>query len=119
MTSKIINMAEKIRAAEDQLLESMFRIEAIDDDGFSARIVGRIRRGIWLRRLTLPIAMLIGGAIAINSLLRLGTIAVTVGKSIPGVSLAIPESMLGQLPIIVTVVCLMFIGVITFKLSEE
>ena len=66
MTSKIINMAEKLKDAEDRLLESMFASEPIADDDFSSRVVTRIRRRIWLRRLALPVAMLIGGAIAIK-----------------------------------------------------
>jgi hypothetical protein len=59
-------MAEKLKDAEDRLLESMFKAEPINDDGFSQRIVTRIRRRIWLRRLALPVAMLVGGAIAIR-----------------------------------------------------
>ena len=66
MTSKIINMAEKLRDAEDRMLESLFASEPIADDGFSQRVVGRIRRRIWIRRLALPIAIIIGGAIAIK-----------------------------------------------------
>ena len=66
MTSKIINMAEKLMDAEDRLLESMFKSEPIPDDGFSQRIVTRIRRRIWVQRLALPLAMLIGIAIAIK-----------------------------------------------------
>ncbi len=66
MTSKIINMAEKLRDAEDRMLESLFASEPIADDGFSQRVVGRIRRRIWIRRLALPIAMIVGGAIAIK-----------------------------------------------------
>lgn len=66
MTSKIINMAEKLRDAEDRMLESLFASEPIADDGFSQRVVGQIRRRIWVRRLALPIAMVIGGAVAIK-----------------------------------------------------
>ena len=66
MTSKIINMAEKLMDADDRLLESMFKSEPIADDGFSQRIVTRIRRRIWVQRLALPLAMLIGIAIAIK-----------------------------------------------------
>ncbi len=66
MTSKIINMAEKLKDAEDRLLESLFAAEPIADNGFSARIVKRIRRRLWLRRLALPVAMVIGGAIAVK-----------------------------------------------------
>ena len=66
MTSKIINMAEKLRDAEDRMLESLFASDPIPDDGFSQRVVGHIRRRIWVRRLALPVAILVGGAIAIK-----------------------------------------------------
>jgi hypothetical protein len=66
LTSKIINMAEKLKDAEDRLLESMFAAKSIEDDGFSKRVVTRIRRRIWIRRLALPVAMLVGSAIAIK-----------------------------------------------------
>ena len=59
-------MAEKLKDAEDRFLEAVFRAEPIADDGFSQRIVSRIRRRLWLRRLALPVAMLAGGAIAIK-----------------------------------------------------
>ncbi|NIL94813.1 MAG: hypothetical protein GTO71_10360 [Woeseiaceae bacterium] len=59
-------MAEKLRDAEDRWLESMFAAEPIADDGFSRRVVGRIRRRIWIRRLALPVAMLVGGVIALK-----------------------------------------------------
>ena len=59
-------MVEKLQDAEDRLLEAMFRSEPIPDDGFSGRVVTRIRRDIWVRRLALPVAMLIGGAFAVK-----------------------------------------------------
>jgi hypothetical protein len=62
LTSKIINMAERMKDENDRLLESMFASEPIADDGFSARIVTRVRRRIWLRRLALPVAI-VGGAL--------------------------------------------------------
>jgi hypothetical protein len=71
LTSKIINMVEKLKDAEDKLLESMFAAEPIADDGFSRRVVTRIRRRLWVRRLALPVAMLVGGAIAIKPLSEL------------------------------------------------
>lgn len=66
MTSKIINMAERLKDAEDRLLESIFRAEPIADDGFSRRVVRKIRRRIWVQRLALPVAILVGGAVAIK-----------------------------------------------------
>lgn len=57
-------MADKLKDAEDELLESLFAAEAIADDGFSSRIESRIRRRLWVRRLSLPIAATIGGVVA-------------------------------------------------------
>ncbi len=83
MTSKIINMAEKIKDAEDRFLESMFDSAPIADDGFSATIVRKIRRRLWLRRLALPVAALIGGTIAIKPLAGLVTAAVRLSSLLP------------------------------------
>jgi hypothetical protein len=66
LISKIINMAEKLKDAEDRLLESMFAAKPIEDDGFSKRVVTHIRRRLWIRRLALPVAMAVGGAIAVK-----------------------------------------------------
>ena len=71
MTSKIINMAERIKDEQDRLLETMFASSPIADDGFSALVVRRIRRKMLLRSLSLPLAVLIGGAIAFKPLIAL------------------------------------------------
>ena len=57
-------MAERVKDKEDAKLEALFRSEPIEDNGFSERVVSRVRRGIWIRRWTLPLAALIGGLIA-------------------------------------------------------
>jgi len=71
----MINMTDKLKDPEDHLLEVMFRSEPTADDGFSRRVVARIRRRIWLRRLALPTAILIGGSIAVKPGLQFGTAA--------------------------------------------
>jgi len=119
LTSKIINMAEKIKDAEDRLLESLFRAEPIADAGFSDRIVARIRRVIWVRRLALPVAMLIGSAIAVKPLLQLGSVFAAFGGKLPGVSIAVPTAMAAQLPVLLTIGSVMLIAVFLFQLSEE
>jgi len=75
LKSKIIIMADKIRDAEDAWLESLLSAEFIADDGFSDRVVGKIRRKLWLRRLTLPVAAAVGGTIAFKPALALLTLA--------------------------------------------
>ncbi len=112
-------MADKIRDAEDRLLDSMFRSEPIDDDGFSDRIITRIRRRIWLRRLALPIAMLAGAAIAIKPLLQVVAVLSALTDSVPRDSFALPETILAQLPILVAIGCLLIVGIVTFQVSED
>ncbi len=90
MTSKIINMAERIKDAEDRLLESMFESQPIADDGFSVRVVRKVRRRLWLRRLALPVAALIGGAISIKPLADLVTAVAGLTTSVPSL---VPEEL--------------------------
>ncbi len=68
MKSVIINMADRMKDLEDSKLESLFASAPIADDGFSICVENRIRRQMWVRRLALPIALLVGGAIAIKPL---------------------------------------------------
>lgn len=57
-------MAERLKDKEDARLEALFRTAPVEDNGFSERVVARVRRGIWIRRWTLPLAALIGALIA-------------------------------------------------------
>ena len=71
MESKIINMAERLKDEADSALESLFGSEPVRDDGFSSRVVARVRRQMWVRRLSLPIAFVIGIAISAKPLVQL------------------------------------------------
>jgi len=73
LKSVIINMVERMKEAEDLKLESLFASDAIADNGFSTGIEKRIRRQLWVRRLALPVALLIGGAVAVKPLASLLT----------------------------------------------
>ena len=68
MTSKIINMADRLKDSEDLKLEALFRSEPVLDDGFSAGVVSRVRRRMWVRRLSLPTAVVAGAIIAAKPL---------------------------------------------------
>ncbi|MEX2496030.1 MAG: hypothetical protein WD448_08080 [Woeseia sp.] len=57
-------MAERLKEKEDEGLEALFRSGTIEDNGFSNRVMARVRRGIWIRRWTLPTAVLLGGVVA-------------------------------------------------------
>ncbi len=60
-----------MKDAEDLMLEKLLGSEAIADDGFSDRVVAKVRRRLWIRRLTLPIAAAIGLGIAARPVLTL------------------------------------------------
>lgn len=89
-------MAEKLKDAEDRLLESLFAAEPIADDGFSQRVVGHIRRRIWVRRLALPVAMIVGGAIAIKPAYQLVTAAGKLLTVVPQEVVVAPAEWLPQ-----------------------
>lgn len=57
-------MAERVKDDTDRLLESMFRDDPVADAGFSARVVGRVKRRMRVRRLALVGAAAFGIAIA-------------------------------------------------------
>ena len=59
-------MADRTSDAQDRYLESVFRSEPIADDGFSDRLTAKIRRRIWVDRLALPLATLVGAAFAVK-----------------------------------------------------
>ena len=101
MTSKIINMVEKLKDAEDRFLESIFQSESIADDGFSQRVVTRIRRRIWLRRLALPVAVLVGGLIAVKPAWQLVSAASKLLSTVPEGVFETPASWIPQMQTVV------------------
>ena len=76
-------MVDKLKDKEDLKLESLFGSEPVRDDGFSVKVVARVRRRIWLRRLTMPTAFVIGAAIAFKPLSGLVVSLASLLKFIP------------------------------------
>ena len=64
-------MADRLKDDTDRMLESMFRSEPVPDDGFSSKVVTRVHRRMWIRRLTMPVAIAIGGIFAAKPLMQL------------------------------------------------
>ena len=64
-------MADRLKDDVDLKLEALFRYEPVQDDGFSARVLVRVRRQMWVRRLSLPIAIAIGTVFAVKPLVQL------------------------------------------------
>ena len=94
-------MVERRKDAEDRILEAMFRTEPIADDGFSRRVIRRIRRRLWIRRLALPSAVLIGGAIAIKPAWQLVVAASKVLAVVPEGLFELPVSWIPQIETVV------------------
>jgi hypothetical protein len=101
LTSKIINMAERIKDTEDRFLESMFASTPIADDGFSTTVVRKVRRGLWLQRLAVPVAALVGGAIAFKPLAGLITAVVSLSSLLPQEILSATSTLIPQAQTIV------------------
>ena len=100
MTSKIINMAERLKDDEDRLLESLFASAPIADDGFSTMIEKRVRRQLWLRRMVLPVAALVGAIISFKPLAGLVTMLAGLTTLIPQDVLKVPSDVVPQLPML-------------------
>ncbi len=66
--------------------ESMFESVPVADDGFSIGVVRKVSRRLWLRRLTLPVAAVIGAMFAIKPLAGLV-------KALAGLSVLIPQDL--------------------------
>jgi hypothetical protein len=64
-------MVDRLKDKEDEFLEALFRSEAIADNGFSVNVMKRLNRRLWIRRLALPTAFVVGAAIAIKPLSQL------------------------------------------------
>jgi len=64
-------MVSRLKDNEDRLLESLFGSEPVLDNGFSARVMTRLSRRLWVRRLALPSALIIGATIAVKPLSQL------------------------------------------------
>jgi hypothetical protein len=112
-------MADRIKDAEDQLLESMFAAEPIADDGFSVRVVKKIRRRLWLRRLALPVAGLVGGAIAIKPLTDLVTIVASLSTLLPQELLNVTVDFIPQMQIIVLGAMLLGVCLLGLRAMED
>ena len=112
-------MAEKIKDAEDRLLESLFDHEPVADDGFSVRVVRKVNRQLWLRRLTLPIAAVIGGAIAFKPLVGLVAALANLSSLIPEAAVSSAASSIPQLQTVVLGAILLAVGLVGMRMIED
>ncbi len=85
-------MVDRLKDNEDKLLESLFRSDPVPDNGFSLSVMSQIKRRLWIRRLTLPSAFVVGAAIALKPLSQL---AVTFSKLLTLIPAKIPANVGG------------------------
>lgn len=119
MNSKIINMADKTSDAVDRLLVAAFAAEPIADDGFSDRIVSKLRRRIWINRLALPVAVLVGAAFALKPALQLISALLPLLNMVPAELASAPMQFLPQIQLIVMGGMAFAAGVTLVKMLEE
>jgi hypothetical protein len=77
-------MADYSRDDDDRVLEALFAAATVADDGFSERIVRRIRRRLLVRRLCLLVATIVGGTIAWQPAVAFTRFAVSLLQELPG-----------------------------------
>jgi hypothetical protein len=113
-------MADKLKDAEDELLESLFAAEPIADNGFSDRVVRRIRRRLWIERLSLPAAAAIGGIIAFKPAVALVELLAQLAlRSAPPEMLAISLDWLPPAHQVVAGVLLLAVALFSMSMLED
>ena len=112
-------MADKTSDAEDRFLKSVFDSTPIPDNGFSERVVFRIRRRIWINRLALPVATVIGAAFALKPATQLIVALLPLLDMVPIDIAGTPTQLLPQLQMIVLGGMMFAAGVTLFKILEE
>jgi hypothetical protein len=115
-------MADRLKDDDDTRLESLFRSAPVRDDGFSARIVSRVRRKLWVQRLSLPVAFVVGGALSIKPMLQLVSSIATLTGAIPdGISKLehLPVGVMPQLSTIIMGAALLGILLMIGRMLEE
>ena len=111
-------MADRHKDAGDRFLESLLAAAPIADDGFSERVLRRIRRRLWVRRLTMPVALVLGVIIAVEPAVELLKIGTKLAGSLP--ANWIPTgALVSQFPLILAGALLFVIGWLSVRALEE
>ena len=112
-------MADKTSDAVDRLLASAFAAEPIADDGFSDNIVAKLRRRIWVRRLALPVAVVVGAGIALKPAVQLFSALLPLLNVVPVELASAPMQFLPQLQLVVLGGMAFAVAITLVKMLEE
>jgi len=118
LTSKIINMADRLKDDTDRRLEALFRPEPVRDDGFSSRVVARVRRQMWVQRLSLPAAFVIGAIFAAKPFVQLVEYLPKLAGLVPQGVAGIVDLPLDSMPQLSTVVLAILLLVVTMMIGR-
>lgn len=91
-------MAERMKDETDLFLQAALASRPIADDGFSVQVVTRVRRRNWLRRLALPVGIVIGLAISARPLMEVVTVLPDIVNALFGESVDLGQLPFGDLP---------------------
>jgi hypothetical protein len=95
-------MVDRIKSKEELRLEAMFRSDPLPDIDFSSKVMTRVRRQIWIRRLAMPVAILLGGLIAFKPaselVMTLSKVMNMLPANLTSVSMDIPSIPVESLP---------------------
>ena len=91
-------MVDRLKDNEDLKLEALFRSDPVPDDGFSVAVVSRVKRRMWIRRLSLPTAIGLGAAISAKPLLQVASVVPNLVNSIFGSTIDFNRLPLADLP---------------------
>ena len=115
-------MAERLKDEEDLKLGALFRSGPVRDDGFSARVVARVRRQMWVQRLSLPAAFVIGALFAAKPFVQLVEFVPQVLRLIPQRVpnfVDLPLDGMPQLSTIVLAILLLAVTMMIGRMLEE
>jgi hypothetical protein len=111
-------MVDRMKDKDELALENLFRSEPIADDGFSRKVMTRLRRRIWLQRLAMPVAMTVGGLIAFKPAIALLSALSGVVDLLPASLTQVPVDSIPQLSSVL-VVAVMVVAALCFAPALE
>ena len=117
-------MAERLKDNEDLKLEALFRSEPVQDDGFSVKVISRVRRQMWVRRFSLPTAFAIGAMFAAKPFIQLAELLPKLFQIVPQgltnlVDLPLPQDGMPQVSTIVMGVLLLAVTLLIGRMLED
>ncbi len=96
-------MAERIKDKEDLKLDAMFRSGPLPDDGFSVKVMSRVRHRMWVQRLSLPVGIAVGALFGAKPLLQILNVVPGLVNSVFGSSLSFDSISMANVPQLSTV----------------